>query len=221
MWHAHVHLIPRHAGDVEDPRGGVRWVIAAQGALLEGPEVTRPAIDPVAFAEKVLALLELGRFAATYKYALFTAIMDLCLEQASPAGTHPTTLTTTQLAEKIIELYWQHASPYEGGEFSAGRCPEGSQGKILRPISGIASGTRHMRRRPLFRVRVSPLRGLSRSLSDEVEWKLIEMPIPRLQVIGREEDRFLYEYSWGKGYQALARSRPTRRTRPEQNSTIC
>lgn len=24
------------------------------------------------------------------------------------------------------------------------------------------------------------------------------MPIPRLQYIGREEDRFLYEYSWGK-----------------------
>lgn len=26
--HIHVHLIPRRQGDVEDPRGGVRWVIA-------------------------------------------------------------------------------------------------------------------------------------------------------------------------------------------------
>lgn len=25
--HAHVHLIPRRLGDVEDPRGGVRWVL--------------------------------------------------------------------------------------------------------------------------------------------------------------------------------------------------
>ena len=25
--HAHVHVIPRRTGDVEDPRGGVRWVI--------------------------------------------------------------------------------------------------------------------------------------------------------------------------------------------------
>jgi diadenosine tetraphosphate (Ap4A) HIT family hydrolase len=25
--HAHVHVIPRRAGDVMDPRGGVRWVI--------------------------------------------------------------------------------------------------------------------------------------------------------------------------------------------------
>jgi len=26
--HLHVHVIPRYAGDVDDPRGGVRWVIA-------------------------------------------------------------------------------------------------------------------------------------------------------------------------------------------------
>jgi diadenosine tetraphosphate (Ap4A) HIT family hydrolase len=25
--HAHVHVIPRRPGDVEDPRGGVRWVL--------------------------------------------------------------------------------------------------------------------------------------------------------------------------------------------------
>lgn len=25
--HAHVHVIPRRPGDVEDPRGGVRWLI--------------------------------------------------------------------------------------------------------------------------------------------------------------------------------------------------
>ena len=27
--HLHVHLIPRYQGDVEDPRGGVRWVLPA------------------------------------------------------------------------------------------------------------------------------------------------------------------------------------------------
>ena len=25
--HLHIHLIPRYAGDVTDPRGGVRWII--------------------------------------------------------------------------------------------------------------------------------------------------------------------------------------------------
>jgi diadenosine tetraphosphate (Ap4A) HIT family hydrolase len=27
VMHAHVHVIPRRAGDVPDPRGGVRWVL--------------------------------------------------------------------------------------------------------------------------------------------------------------------------------------------------
>ena len=30
--HVHVHLIPRYAGDVENPRGGVRWVVPARAA---------------------------------------------------------------------------------------------------------------------------------------------------------------------------------------------
>jgi diadenosine tetraphosphate (Ap4A) HIT family hydrolase len=28
VMHAHVHIIPRRDGDVADPRGGIRWVIA-------------------------------------------------------------------------------------------------------------------------------------------------------------------------------------------------
>jgi diadenosine tetraphosphate (Ap4A) HIT family hydrolase len=32
VWHAHLHVIPRVLGDVEDPRGGVRWVIPSRAA---------------------------------------------------------------------------------------------------------------------------------------------------------------------------------------------
>lgn len=28
--HAHIHVIPRYSGDVEDPRGGIRWVIPSR-----------------------------------------------------------------------------------------------------------------------------------------------------------------------------------------------
>ena len=36
VWHAHVHVIPRYSGDVEDPRGGVRWVGRARAPHWKG-----------------------------------------------------------------------------------------------------------------------------------------------------------------------------------------
>lgn len=35
VFHLHVHVIPRLRGDVEDPRGGVRWVVPARAAYWE------------------------------------------------------------------------------------------------------------------------------------------------------------------------------------------
>ena len=31
VWHAHIHVIPRYAGDVSNPRGGVRNIIPGKG----------------------------------------------------------------------------------------------------------------------------------------------------------------------------------------------
>ena len=36
VFHVHMHLIPRYAGDVENPRGGVRGVIADKKDYLSG-----------------------------------------------------------------------------------------------------------------------------------------------------------------------------------------
>jgi diadenosine tetraphosphate (Ap4A) HIT family hydrolase len=36
--HAHVHVIPRRAGDVADPRGGVRWVVPAKARYWAGEQ---------------------------------------------------------------------------------------------------------------------------------------------------------------------------------------
>jgi ATP adenylyltransferase len=37
IFHLHVHLIPRYSGDVADPRGGVRRVIAEKANYLKHP----------------------------------------------------------------------------------------------------------------------------------------------------------------------------------------
>jgi len=35
--HVHLHLIPRYAGDVREPRGGVRWIIPDRAAYWNKP----------------------------------------------------------------------------------------------------------------------------------------------------------------------------------------
>ncbi|TMA49195.1 MAG: hypothetical protein E6J81_03800 [Deltaproteobacteria bacterium] len=68
------------------------------------PVAHRPP-PPLALAERILELLDQGRFTATYKYAVLLALLDLCLENAASDGAAPDLLTTRQLAVKIVELY--------------------------------------------------------------------------------------------------------------------
>ena len=98
--------------------------------------------EALALAEKVLAILELGSFSATYKYALFTAILDLCIEKTSAGGVPPSVITTAELARKVVELYWPHATPYDGkAVLRQGGVRAGNQAEIVRAIETFR--TRH------------------------------------------------------------------------------
>ncbi|WP_375768833.1 HNH endonuclease [Archangium gephyra] len=169
--------------------------------------------DAIALAEKVLTLLAEGSFSATYKYALFIALLDLCLEQTSKRGAPPSVLTTRQLAEKTIELYWPHAIPFEGqAVLRQGGTHQGSQAEILRAIAGFRGRHAGSSTELIFRARSRDEKGFE-ALVRLVEWKLIEMPIPRLQVLGGEEERFLYEYAWTRDIQRSEVSAYQRRER--------
>jgi hypothetical protein len=56
------------------------------------------------FGERLLNLLDQGKFTATYKYAVLLALLDLCLENPKPDGSAPDCLTARQLAEKVVEI---------------------------------------------------------------------------------------------------------------------
>jgi 5-methylcytosine-specific restriction endonuclease McrA len=150
----------------------------------------------LALAERVLAILDEGSFSATYKFALFTAILDLCLERTGASGRPPDSLTTRQLAERVLELYWPHALPFGGhGPLRQGGVRRDQQAEIVARIVSFRARWASAHADTPHRARVAHPLAFSR-LVDFVEWKLVEMPIPRLQVLGREEDRFLYEYHW-------------------------
>ena len=151
--------------------------------------------DAVALAERVLAILDEGRFSTTYKFALFTALLDLCIEKTSTKGVAPSLLTTYELARKVVESYWDHSLPYgQHGVLRQGG-NKGGQAEILRHICKARELRGGARGNTLFRAQQKDPAGFE-TLIRLVEWKLIEMPIPRLQVLGQVEDRFLYEYNW-------------------------
>jgi 5-methylcytosine-specific restriction endonuclease McrA len=163
--------------------------------------VSRPAPAPeddaIVFAEKVFALLDETRKTATYKLAVLLGLMDLCLEKVAPSGGPPEVVTTRELAEKVMEIYWPHALPFGSGKTAAVlRQATGGQAEILSLIEKARSSLGDVSV-PLMKVRISAARTYSRLL-DQIEWKLIEMPLPRLQTIGTTADPFLYQINWDK-----------------------
>ena len=162
------------------------------------PHSPSAATDLIRFAEKVLALLDQGRTTSTYKYAVLLGLMDLCMEHVSKTGEPPQAVTTRQLADKIVALYWPHTTQYPVTEQvllqNQGR--GSSQASI---VSDIAKFRQRTSFESLGRCR-SKHKGSFDKLVNAVEWKLIEMPLPRVQIVGDREDRFIYDIAWTRDW---------------------
>lgn len=68
----------------------------------------------LAFLGNAQRLLEEGQFTATYKFALLTALVDLAVERGRDDG-GSLRIPLTAVAEKFVEYFWAHTSPYRGG----------------------------------------------------------------------------------------------------------
>jgi len=198
VMHLHVHVIPRFDGDMDDPRGGVRYVIPSKGNYLAGGGDAPRAGGDSAFVEKLMTLLDQGQFTATYKFAVLLGLVDLCMEHATEQGAAPSSVTTAQLAEKVLALYWPQATAYRATATvlrqSAGKQQDA---KILSLIREFRSQHAPDASTTLARARAAAP-GAFAALTRKVEWTLIDMPLPRAQMLSRrgDEDRFLYEISW-------------------------
>jgi hypothetical protein len=150
----------------------------------------------VAFAQKLLTLLDEGRFTATYKYAVLLALIDVCLEGTTASGAAPTTLTTRLLAEKVVEVYWPQSAVFaaESGAVVL-RQNTGGQAEILTAIVQFRERYAPDPSAPLSQARLAAAQAYERLLR-RVEWKLVEMPLPRLQLVGTTSDPFLFEIDW-------------------------
>ena len=161
--------------------------------------MTRPvdrASGGSALAEQLLTVLAEGSFTATYKYAVLLALVDLCVEQSTRTGGAPTSVTTRQLAEKVLQLYWPQARTFDQRTL---RQNSGRQAAIVTKVLQFQD------RLGEPGVPVARARRLAPdefgSLLRDIEWTLVEMPLPKLQRVGSEQVRFLYEIRWSDDIQ--------------------
>ena len=171
--------------------------------------VSAPGAEVLRFAERLLGLLDQGQFTATYKYAVLLGLMDLCLEHTQKSGAPPPMVTTAQLADKVIELYWPQTRPFRGQDQDMLRQNTGKHPVILRRIDAFRQRHAPDASATLHRARLHAPAAYTRLLR-EVEWKLVEMPLPRLQRIGKRHDPFVYRVAWTDGVDGGVDGRVTR-----------
>jgi 5-methylcytosine-specific restriction endonuclease McrA len=156
-------------------------------------------LDTVAFAERLLAMLEEGKRSSTYKLAVLLALIELCFEKTKANGDPPDMVMSGELAEKVVEIYWGQAGAYP----PLGRVLEQNQGTAV--LRGTSVSAKIVRDIAEFRVKHASLTiHESRTQNHEkferlvrqVEKTLIKMPLPKLQRMGRAEQPFLYRIAW-------------------------
>jgi hypothetical protein len=145
----------------------------------------------IGFGTKVLSLLDEASYSTTYKFALLLALIDRTRQGVSSAGVAPTRLSTTSVAERILELYWPQSAPFPGTK-AVGVLKQSGRGQAA-IVSRLAKFRAHHGLSASSPARgLSVLTGYERLLRD-VEWSVAEMPLPRLQ---RPFEPFIYEIHW-------------------------
>jgi hypothetical protein len=151
--------------------------------------------EQILFLRNVQRLLAEGQFVASYKFALLHTLADLAVLNGDDSGAS-LQLSTREIAEKFIELYWQQCRPFEIGGQATGLILQQNTGKQAAVIGGIILAQRE-HGGSLFRLKQSAAE-LWNSLVKEVDETVRVMPLWKLQTVGNERLDFLYD-NLGRG----------------------
>ncbi len=144
--------------------------------------------DPLALAERIFALLDQGKKSASYKLAVLMALMDHCLERTARRGVEADSITTRELDERVIGLYWTQAESFQPSTGAARVLRQGTSSSRGGTGASILDSVVEFRaHHPTTRTQTPTRARLAhpeawRALVDEVERTLILMPIPKLQL---------------------------------------
>ncbi len=164
------------------------------------------------FAERLLALLDATRYAATYKLATLLALIDVTAERTGPGGRAPATLPAKEVARRVIELYWPQTIPYGAAAHDQPRVlSQAPQNDIPAKLAAWRAA-HHLPRGASLQDAGAADPGGWQDLEADLLAVVIGMPLAKLQRFGdgrhTTEDRFIYDFSWREEIGRYAVARP-------------
>lgn len=152
-------------------------------------------MDPLLLGQRVVAILETGLRTATYKLATLMALIDHCIENLPERATDALIVPIPELAQRVLEVYWQQVRPFDGHELR----------QSTQPRARILIATTRLREavgigRTGVAVDVARLRApeaYQRAI-DDITLCLAQQPLHRLQKLpgSSTSDAFLYDDSF-------------------------
>jgi hypothetical protein len=136
--------------------------------------------EQLAFLGNIQRLLTEGQYVASYKFALLIALAELAVERRNADGA-PLAVPVTAIAEKFIELYWNHDLPYGLG------VADGENRILFQNTGGqaeIVNTVRRLRRRGHHGIGLARRSSAWPSAVRRTARLLHEQPLWRLQKVG-------------------------------------
>ncbi|MDQ1635184.1 MAG: hypothetical protein QOJ32_1993 [Frankiaceae bacterium] len=154
--------------------------------------------EPLEVTQLLLGILDEGRRTATYKLAVLLALFDCCALGSDADGSAPAELTTRQLAERVVELYWPQVRLH-GGSGRVLRQTSQRTALTVAAVSALREAAQGTRANTVaMAARVLP-EAYARCLA-AVELNLARMPLGKLQrpqgyleADNSDYPRFLYD----------------------------
>ena len=138
----------------------------------------------LAFLSKLQRLFSEGDFTATYKFALLIALADLSVEVGRDDN-EPLKLPYRSIGLKFIQLYWQQAAPFTGGDVLVQNL--GTQAAV---VSSIAE---YRRNHPSLTLNTFQNSDGFQHLLSAVTATVKLQPVKYIQNLGGGQDVFLFD----------------------------
>jgi hypothetical protein len=157
--------------------------------------VLEDAADPLLLGQRVVAILETGLRTATYKLATLMALIDHCIENIPVNPGSELSVPISDLAHRVLELYWRQIQPFDGQELRQSTQP---RARILLAANAFRRAAEVRSTGASLAVAVVAAPEAYRVAIDEISMCLAQQPLYRLQRLPGTDasDPFLYDDSF-------------------------